>query len=43
MGQTLENGVYLPSEGERNCYAGLKTNWEILDQKVAESVTVMLA
>ena len=23
MGTTLENGVYLPSEGERNCYAGL--------------------
>ena len=43
MGQTLENGVYLPSEGERNCYAGLKTNWEILDQKVADVTALQQA
>lgn len=36
MGTTLSNGVYLPDEGERNCYAGLKVNWEILNQKVAD-------
>ena len=36
MGTTLSNGVYLPDEGERNCYAGLKLNWETLDQKVAD-------
>ena len=36
MGTTLSHGVYLPDEGERNCYAGLKLNWEILDQKVAD-------
>ena len=36
MGTTLEHGVYLPDEGERNCYAGLKVNWETLDQKVAD-------
>ena len=43
MGTTLENGVYLPSEGERNCYAGLKTNWEILDQKVADVTALQQA
>ena len=43
MGQTLENGVYLPSEGERNCYAGLKTNWEILDQKIADVTALQQA
>lgn len=31
MGQTLENGIYLPSEGERNCYDGLASNWTTLD------------
>lgn len=36
MGTTLAHGIYLPSEGERNCYAGLKLNWETLDQKVAD-------
>ena len=43
MGTTLENGVYLPSEGERNCYAGLKTNWEILDQKIADVTALQQA
>lgn len=36
MGTTLSHGIYLPNEGERNCYAGLKLNWETLDQKVAD-------
>ena len=31
MGQTLTHGVYLPSEGERNCYSGLASNWRLLD------------
>ena len=31
MGQTLDNGIYLPSEGERNCYDGLASNWTTLD------------
>ena len=31
MGQTLTHGVYLPSEGERNCYNGLASNWRLLD------------
>ena len=43
MGTTLQNGVYLPNEGERNCYAGLKTNWEILDQKVADITALQQA
>jgi len=34
MGQTLTNGVYLPDEGERNCYAGLAANWQLLDGAV---------
>ena len=34
MGQTLTHGVYLPDEGERNCYAGLAANWQILDTSV---------
>ena len=34
MGQTLTHGVYLPDEGERNCYAGLAANWQILDSSV---------
>ena len=43
MGTTLSNGVYLPDEGERNCYAGLKVNWEILNQKVADIVALQSA
>ena len=31
MGQTLDNGIYLPSEGERNCYTGLAENWRALN------------
>lgn len=31
MGQTLEHGIFLPDEGERNCYAGLAANWRALD------------
>ena len=34
MGQTLTHGVYLPDEGERNCYNGLATNWQLLDNSV---------
>ena len=34
MGQTLTHGVYLPDEGERNCYSGLAANWSILDGAV---------
>ena len=34
MGQTLTHGVYLPDEGERNCYNGLAANWQILDNSV---------
>ena len=34
MGQTLTHGVYLPDEGERNCYSGLAGNWSILDGAV---------
>ena len=34
MGQTLTHGVYLPDEGERNCYSGLASNWQILDSAV---------
>ena len=34
MGQTLTHGVYLPDEGERNCYSGLAANWQILDGSV---------
>ena len=34
MGQTLDNGIYLPSEGERNCYDGLASNWTTLDSVV---------
>ena len=34
MGQTLTHGVYLPDEGERNCYNGLASNWAILDGAV---------
>ena len=31
MGQTLTNGIYLPNEGERNCYSGLAANWNAVD------------
>lgn len=31
MGQTLTNGIFLPNEGERNCYTGLAVNWRALD------------
>lgn len=31
MGQTLTYGIYLPAEGERNCYEGLAENWTALD------------
>ena len=34
MGQALTHGVYLPDEGERNCYSGLASNWAILDNAV---------
>ena len=44
MGQTLTHGVYLPDEGERNCYAGLAANWQLLDGAVgtiAEHTTAL--
>lgn len=44
MGQTLTHGVYLPDEGERNCYSGLAANWQILDTSVgtiAEHTTAL--
>lgn len=31
MGQTLTNGIFLPNEGERNCYEGLAGNWRAID------------
>lgn len=31
MGSTLEHGIYLPSEGEKNCYQGLAGNWNKVD------------
>ena len=31
MGSTLEHGIYLPSEGEKNCYQGLASNWNKVD------------
>ena len=34
MGQTLTHGIYLPEEGERNCYNGLAGNWQLLDGAV---------
>ena len=34
MGQTLTHGIYLPDEGERNCYDGLAANWQLLDGAV---------
>ena len=40
MGSVLENGLYLPDEGERNAYNGLKGNWNTLDNLV-ETVTAL--
>ena len=40
MGSVLENGLYLPDEGERNAYDGLKGNWNTLDNLV-ETVTAL--
>lgn len=37
MGQTLTNGVYLPDEGERNCYTGLAANWRALDAHLGDA------
>ena len=34
MGQTLINSIYLPDEGERNCYSGLASNWRALDSLI---------
>ena len=34
MGGTLDNGIYLPDQGERNCYNGLKNNWDTLDNLI---------
>ena len=45
MGQTLTHGVYLPDEGERNCYSGLAANWQLLDGAVgtiAEHTSALL-
>lgn len=36
MGQTLSHGVYLPAEGERNCYSGLASNWNLLDNAIGD-------
>lgn len=37
MGQTLSHGVYLPAEGERNCYSGLASNWNLLDTAIGDT------
>lgn len=45
MGQTLGHGIYLPDEGERNCYSGLAANWQLLDGAVgtiAEHTSALL-
>lgn len=34
MGSTLEHGIYLPSEGEKNCYSGLANNWQTVDTNI---------
>lgn len=34
MGQTLTNGIFLPNEGERNCYSGLEGNWRAIDEYI---------
>ena len=37
MGTTLDNGIYLPDEGERNCYEGLAGNWVALDNHLGST------
>ena len=37
MGTTLDNGIYLPDEGERNCYDGLAGNWVALDNHLGST------
>lgn len=37
MGTTLDNGIYLPDEGERNCYEGLAENWVALDNHLGST------
>ena len=37
MGTTLENGIYLPDEGERNCYEGLAGNWVAVDNHIGST------
>ena len=37
MGTTLDNGTYLPDEGERNCYEGLAGNWVALDNHLGST------
>lgn len=37
MGTTLDNGIYLPDEGERNCYEGLAGNWVALDNHIGST------
>ena len=37
MGTTLDHGIYLPDEGERNCYDGLAGNWVALDNHLGSS------
>lgn len=37
MGTTLDNGTYLPDEGERNCYDGLAGNWVALDNHLGST------
>lgn len=36
MGQTLTNGIFLPNEGERNCYTGLEGNWRAIDGYIGD-------
>lgn len=36
MGQTLTNGIFLPNEGERNCYTGLAGNWRAIDGYIGD-------
>lgn len=37
MGTTLDHGIYLPDEGERNCYDGLAGNWVALDNHLGST------
>lgn len=37
MGTTLDHGIYLPDEGERNCYEGLAGNWVALDNHLGST------